>query len=371
MSAGLNRNRLPRPRRRRLIEFGLLCLLATTVALVGWHYLLSRTSSKPASTKSKLAWAPPPCGIGGFPCHDITLTNTGTHQTPSLDPDVDYRIHLPTSGPLVGGITILSGHNVQIIGGEIDMTYPCSNDASDCMGIYIAKHSAGAMFVEGVWIHNPSTIPSTCPTRATSTSQPCSTGDGIDVNTANTGSINVNTITLENIRIDGISGCSGYGDHADVFQPYQAPDDTIQIDRTTGLTNCQGFTVEPNLAYSAWHTFPSSITIENVNLVDTNNPYTGFRNRYLWWLTGGSNGCGSGPIALSYVYTSEADGTMTTNSAWPDTDRPAVCMSKWSGSTLSFPNTRVTGSITEGTPSGGDFVPLGAVGINYTSPGYR
>ena len=91
---------------------------------------------------------------------DLYLSNTGSHQTPSLDNNTDYRIHLPTDGPLVGGITIAGGRNVVIIGGQIDLTYPCSNDGSDCMGIYIAKNSPGAVFVEGVWIHNP------CPYRA-------------------------------------------------------------------------------------------------------------------------------------------------------------------------------------------------------------
>ena len=77
----------------------------------------------------------------------------------------------------------------EIIGGEIDLTYPCSNDASDCIGIYIAKSSPGAVFVEGVWIHNPHRIGRTCAGGASRTLQACD-------------------------------------DHADVFQPYQAPDDT-------------------------------------------------------------------------------------------------------------------------------------------------
>ena len=193
---------------------------------------------------------------------------------PMLNNNTDYRIYLPTNGPLVGGITIAGGRRVEIIGGEIDLTYPCSNDGSECMGIYIAKNSPGAVFVEGVWIHNTHRIGPTCPGGASRLSQTCSTGDGIDVNTADDGVINVNTITLENIRVDGISGCSGYADHADVFQPYQAPDDTIRIDGMTGVTNCQGFTLDPDLAYSKWHTFPSSITVKNTNIDVTSNPYS-------------------------------------------------------------------------------------------------
>src|SRR5690242_10678405 len=170
---------------------------------------LPGASHRSLPSPGKLTWAPPQCGDAEHRCRDLYLTNTGTHQTPSLDNSTDYRIHLPTSGPLVGGITITGGRRVQIIGGQIDLTYPCSSDGSDCMGIYIAKSSPGAVFVEGVWIHNASRIGRSCPDGASSTSQTCSTGDGIDVNTTNDGTINVNTITLENIRVDGISGCSG------------------------------------------------------------------------------------------------------------------------------------------------------------------
>jgi hypothetical protein len=219
---------------------------AISVVLAGCSWLAGMQPGAvlgvPPSSQ-KLTWAPPQCGGGDHPCVDLYLRNTGSHQTPSLANDTDYRIHLPANGPLVGGITITGGHNVQIIGGEIDLAYPCSNDADHCMGIYIAKSSPGAVFVENVWIHNPARIGRTCPGGASSLSQTCSTGDGIDVNTANNGTININTITLENIRVDGISGCSGYGDHSDVFQPYQAPGDTIRIDRMTGVTNCQGLTL--------------------------------------------------------------------------------------------------------------------------------
>jgi len=212
-------------------------------------------------------------------------------------------------------------------------------------------------------------MPAHCPTAATSTSQPCSTGDAIDVNTANYLGVNPITITLENIRADGIAGGSGFSDHSDILQPYQAPLDTIRIDRFTGTSNDQGFTINPDLALK---NFGDVVTydIRDTNLVDIHNPYTGFRNRYLWWLIDAST-CHSGQIALSNVYTSEADGTLRLDSAWPDTNQPAACMSKWSGSALSFHGIPVTGSITEGVPPGGDFVPVGVAGIHYRSPGYQ
>lgn len=322
--------------------------------------------SRPAPPGPRLTWAPPQCGDAQHRCADLTLRNTGAHQTPSLNDNTDYRIHLPANGPLVGGLTITGGHSVQIIGGQIDLTYPCSNDASDCMGIYIAKDSPGAVFVEGVWIHNAAHIGRTCPGGASSTSQTCSSGDGIDVNTADNGAIHVNTITLENIRIDGISGCSGYGDHADVFQPYQAPDDTIRIDRLTGTTNCQGLTIDPDLAYSIWHTFPSSITVQNANIDVTVNPYGENAYGYGWWLTRGT-GCESGQLLLANDYSSKPQSSAVTNTVWP---YPA-CGARYSGGAVSWPGTHIKGSIRIGVPPGGDFVPLGSVGVGYRSPGYQ
>lgn len=318
-----------------------------------------------------LPWAPPECGDSGHGCQDLYLANTGAHQTLYLNDDTDYRIQLPTAGPLVGGITITGGRNVQLIGGEIDLTYPCSNDASDCTGIYIAKSSPGAVFVEGVWIHNPTNIGRTCPGGASSTSQTCSTGHGIDVNTADNGVINVNTITLENVRIDGISGCSGYDDHADVFQPYQAPDDTIRVDRLTGVTNCQGMQLDPDLAYSKWHTFPRSITVDNTNIDAAYNPYKHEANGYTWWLTWRFT-CTAGPLGLTSDYFSGPPTKPTAASVWPD-PRNHDCGAQNSNGVVSWKDLNVQGDgvLRNGAPPGGDFVPVGTAGLNYHSPGYQ
>jgi hypothetical protein len=286
-----------------------------------------------------------------------------------LDYSTDYRIYLPRSGPLVGGITIAGGRRVTIIGGEIDLTYPCSSDASECMGIYIAKKSPGVVFVEGVWIHNAARVGRTCPGGVSRMSQTCSTGDGIGVNTTKDGTINANTITLENIRIDGISGCSGYDDHSDVFQPYQAPDDTIQIDGMTGVTNCQGLILDPDLAYSSWHTFPSSITVKNTNLDVTSNPYSRKTHWLAWWLTYGTS-CKSGPVYLSNDYASGPRTNPTAASVWPDPGSHR-CGARYSRGAVSWTGTRIKGSIRIGAPPGGDFVPAGTAGLGYLSPGYR
>jgi hypothetical protein len=317
----------------------------------------------------KLTWAAPRCGDARHLCATLYLQNTGSHQMPMLNNNTDYRIYLPTNGPLVGGITIAGGRRVEIIGGEIDLAYPCSSDGSHCIGLYIAKDSPGEVFVEGVWIHNAHRIGSTCPGGASRRLQTCSTGDGIDINTANDGVINVNTITLEDIRVDGVSGCSGYADHADVFQSYQAPDDTIRIDGMTGVTNCQGFTLDPDLAYSKWHALPSSITVKNANVDVTSNPYSSTGEGAAWWLTYGLS-CVSGPISLSNVYSSQPRTDSTPPPIYPNLGNHK-CGVRYSGGVVSWTDARINGSIRTGAPPAGDFIPLGAAGLGYLSPGYQ
>src|SRR5215470_7906971 len=104
-----------------------------------------------ASPSQPLTWSPPTCGDSTHSCVDLYLNNTGSHQNPSLNANTDYRLHLPTSGPLVGGLTISGGRNVQMIGGEIRMSYPCSDASSACHGINISRGSAsGEVYIEGV-----------------------------------------------------------------------------------------------------------------------------------------------------------------------------------------------------------------------------
>jgi hypothetical protein len=312
---------------------------------------------------ARLTWAPPPCGDASHGCTDLRLRNTGRHQTPQLAASDDYRIHLPSRGPLVGGLTITGGRNVQIVGGEINLTTPCDDRSSACRGILISRDSPGEVYIEGVLIRNPA------PGRAGHTS------DGIAVD--DIPAPNATDITVQNVRIEGIDGCDPIGDpaaHADVFQPWAAPDAVIRFDRVTGTTDCQGLQVDPDIAWSRDRRTATSQRFRNVNIDVEANPHIGSANRYAAWFTFGERSCVAPPTVLENVYVREPDGTLRTNSIWPDTDRPARCASVWTPATgrLSFPKlSRIEGEITAGLPPGGDFVPAGGnVGTGYRSPGY-
>jgi hypothetical protein len=83
----------------------------------------------------------------------------------------------------------------------------------------------------------------------------------------------------------------------------------------TEVTNCQGLQLDPDLAYSKSHQFPSSITVENTNVDVSCNPYRKEANGYTWWLTYGLT-CISGPIALSNDYFSGPPADLAAASVW-------------------------------------------------------
>jgi hypothetical protein len=316
------------------------------------------------SSNGTLTWRPPACGDSTHACADVYLTTTGSHQNPSLNNNTDYRLHLPQTGPLVGGLTISGGHNVQIIGGEIDLTYPCSDSSSACHGINISRGSAaGQVYVEGVYIKNPD------PNYLTDKND---TGDGIDVDDYP----GVTDIVLQNVRVDGIKGCDPAvpAAHADVFQPYNAGGATYEVDHLTATTDCQGMQIDPDYAYSTYGLLPKAATIKNVNINIFANPSSGNGNRYGWWFTYDVNSCVSYPITLSNVYTKEPDGTLYDNAVWPDPANgyPSGCVGTYNGGYVSWPAlSTLSGGITTGLPPGGDFVPAGVAGIGYVSPGYQ
>jgi hypothetical protein len=325
------------------------------------HDVIVSTITSPSGP---LTWRPPSCGDATHSCVDVYLTNTGSHQNPSLNPSSDYRLHLPASGPLAGGLTISGGHNVQIIGGEIDLTYPCSDSSSSCHGINISRGSAsGQVYIEGVYIRNPD------PNYQT---DKVDTGDGIDVDDYP----GVTDIVLQNVRVEGIKGCDPAvpSAHADVFQPYNVGGATLNVDHLTGTTDCQGIQINPDYEYQTYGLLPKSGTFKNVNIDVFANPSLGNGNRYAWWFTYGTSSCVTYPITLSSVYVKEPDGTLADNAVWPDpaSSTPASCLGLYAGGSASWPTLpALNGSITTGLPPGGDYVPAGVAGTSYVSPGYQ
>jgi hypothetical protein len=313
----------------------------------------------PSISPSALSWAPPPCGDAIRTCQDVYLTNPSgcppacPHQFlfSGGSPSADYRVHLPTGGPLIGGIDIDNGHNVIVIGGEIDLATPCMTDNNVCHGINISTGSTGEVYVEGVLIKNPD------PTHSQYT------GDGIDVNSST-----LARLTLQNLRIEGIDGCDSGAfpsAHADVFQPYNAGGTAIRVDHLTGSSTFQGMQIDPDLSA------PVSGDYRNVNINMLPNTHGCGGNHYGWWLTKYPT-CNTYPMSLTNDWEQEPNGSLGLNGVWPDTDAILGCPAQYSGKVATWPNLPlVTGGVNNGLPPGGDFVPVGVAGLGYVSPGYQ
>ncbi len=330
---------------------GFLLLIAMFIALLLAIYIKQQQLGSIVS--SKLTWAPPPCGDATHACATYQIIENGQgHQFLDLDTSKDWIVKLPSNRPQRGGIDIDGGHNVIIIGGEIDLTTPCTTDDNVCHGINISRNqnATGEVYIEGVLIKNPDETHSRY------------TGDGIDVNTDAT-----SNITLQNIRVEGIDGCGYNGNpaHADVFQPYGAKNADINVDHLTGTSDLQGMQIDPD------RSTPHSGTYKNVNIIILSNSHPGCMSsaQYGWWL---ANACKTYPMTLSNDYEQEPNKSLAYNAVWPDTDATFGCPAQYTNGIASWPGlSNIHGSIINGLPPGGDFVPVGVAGINYASPGYQ
>jgi hypothetical protein len=149
------------------------------------------------------------------------------------------------------------------------------------------------------------------------------------------------------------------GNHADVFQPWGGVRE-FRIDRLTGSTNYQGLHIFENLGPIGGG------TIRNTNIASSEvGPVD--KGGYFVWMD-----CKDGfPLTMDDVYVDGRGDRSLGQSVWPpagDSDCPAQI----AGGRATWPGNRMfTGSILEGRPTSGDFVPLGSVGVNYVSPGYH
>jgi hypothetical protein len=286
----------------------------------------------------------------------INISDTGAHQYLSMSGANDYRVKLPST-PVRGGLTFYGGHNVIMIGGEIDLPTPCTTDSQECHGVNISRANTdtGTIHIEGVLFHNPD------PTHSKYT------GDGVDVNTAQG-----TDVQLENVRVDGIDGCEtgAYPSaHADVFQPYGGVHD-IRVDGLTGTSDYQGMEIKQGDNGSVIH----SAVFRRVNMDGLANPHGCTGSQYLWWLTSTAGGfnCSVYPTTLDRVYNNPSGSfSLNQGTVWPATSPTFGCPVNVQNSVATWPGlSNVTGAITQGLPNGGDFVPASSVGIGYVSPGY-
>jgi hypothetical protein len=266
----------------------------------------------------------------------ITVQLDSGYTRTTLSPTRDYIVVLPDTVK-TGGTWIIGGHNVVIVGGSIAIAADAATGTSQRTGIYI-KDATGTVHVEGVTID------------ATGGAQV----DGIAIAAPQA------TVQLENLRVVGLHGGMN-SFHADVVQPWGGVGD-LRIDHLTGVSDYQGLTLQQDLGSIG------SAELSHVDLTAT-APATIDGGGHMLWLTSGSSSCTAFPISFDDVHVQSRVGRTMPNSVWPQKNTPTAC--RESGATFgSWPDLPFTGGVQSGPPSDGSFVPEGAAGLGYTSPGY-
>jgi hypothetical protein len=287
----------------------------------------------PSPSLEPLTWAPP---LLVNP-KTIELGQGFTHT--SLSPSRDYIIKMPPTKK-VGATWLDGGHNIVLIGGAETIptgTTPGVRNDAQRTAIYI-KGATGTVHIEGLEIDG-------------------SGGgefDGVDIAAPQA------TVQLENLRIVGVRGRYD-AFHADVVQPWGGVGD-LRIDRLTGTSNYQGLTLQQDLGAIG------SAELTNVDLTATTEaPVDG--GGHMLWLTKGVSSCTGYPITLSGVFVQPRPGLTLGTSVWPASNSQLSCDE--SGNTLaSWSALPVTGTVQQGIPPSGSFVPYGTAGLEYRTPGY-
>jgi hypothetical protein len=257
---------------------------------------------------AKLAWRPPALR------HPLSVDVTLRNRVINLDPRRDYMVRMPRN-PVRGAVSIIGGHNVVLIGGEVRIPPQGPHPSIDSRRGLLLKDQTGTVHVEGLLIDG----------RGLS--------EGIDLDQRRGA-----TVQIENVRVIGIHALDerNFSDnHPDIIQTWAGPA-RLRVDRLTGSTDYQGFFLNPR--QFGPKRAPRLFDFRHVNIEGLPTAH------YLLWQDT------SFPMHLSDVWISPARGRSGDHSLWPS-PRP------WHG-------------VQFGQPGGGPFVPAGSVGTRYRSPGY-
>ncbi|SEL63650.1 hypothetical protein SAMN04515665_1167 [Blastococcus sp. DSM 46786] len=294
----------------------------------------STTTAPPARATTPstgaLSWAPP-AGWQNYPVTRITSTNSVTTVSGKGG---DVLVQLPADRP-AAPIIIANCRNAVVMGGQINVLPTARIGNDDQRAVYVHK-CTGTVHIEGVLING---------------NVAGSQADGIAVNAPEA------TVQIQNVRMDALRGTYSVN-HADVFQPWGGVRE-YRIDRLTGTTNYQGIQVRQDLGAIGKGTIRNAnVGSSEVNPIERGGQFIRID-------------CNTYPLALENVYLDPRSGRDMGYSVWPQTDDRS-CPAKISNGVVSWPSIgNLSGTLSQGKPASGDFVPAGSVGIGYVSPGYR
>ena len=289
-------------------------------------------SDPPAACTQPLSWAPPALD------DPITVHVPDTGGVMTLDPDRDYRLVMP-DGPVVNPLAINGGRNVVIIGGEIAIAWQGDDARTEARRrAFFIRNATGVVHVEGVLMHGEDI------------------GEGIQISAPKA------IVQIQNVRIWGIHARDAvdFSDgHPDLIQTWGNVG-ALRVDRLTGSSNYQGIFLKAD--FNGQHG-PVDLRCVNVHGDPT--------SRYLFWM---SRAGGAYPeVRLDDVFVDHAASRTMATAVWPDARHhahPATIRLVDDRYEALWDSLPVTGHVSAGSPPNGDFVPAGAAGVGYASPGY-
>lgn len=249
---------------------------------------------------------------------NVVWLNDGPTYT-RLEPGADYIVMLP-DGPKLGPTILEGGRNVVVPGGHIVME---GEQAEDQRAIYI-KDATGTVQIRDVFIEGRDGV----------------AFDAIAISAPDA------VVELFDIRVEGVSGTySGF--HGDIVQPFGGVRELF-VNGLTGRSNYQGFYL------SETNGIIGSVTLRNVNLTYDDNPEN--ETTYLLWL----DDCAPYPVVLDNVFIEPRPGQRIGSQAvQPNDTQDHRCQARQEGDEVWWPDMpEVDGVVIEGTPPGGDFVPI-------------
>lgn len=309
------------------------------VATLWWQQVLGEVttavSAPPPVSGAKLSWAPPAL------TNPITLTVGTGGGTFNLTAGQDYLIRIPQTVSALGGVRLVGGRNIVLIGGHITIPYAgTAPTINDRRALYLAGQT-GTVHIEGLLIDNTGGDLS----------------EGIQINAPDA------TIQLQNLRITGVHARDQIGftdNHPDIIQAWGGAKE-LRIDRLSGSTDYQG------LFLKADYNTMGRADLRNINLWGEPANLA----RYLTWQGPDTV---TFPLTYTNVWVAPAPGRTLGKTVWPDStftnlDKRAIVSAD--GQSVTWPTaSQITGTVRQGTPTTGDYVPNGTAGTTYTSPGY-
>lgn len=294
------------------------CIAIVVVAAFVWQSAASQPGSEQVTaeptmsgvpTDQRLSWAPPTLD------KPTTITLNDTDGAIDLDPGRDYIIKLPLRPLKVpGGLRIVGGHNVVMIGGEIEV--PTADEASDPKlrrALYL-KDQTGTIHVEGVHLSG------------------ADLSEGIDLDQRAGG-----TVQLQNILIDTVKGTRA-ANHADLIQSWAGPTN-LRIDGLQGSTTYQGFFLLPG---QFGDIVPTSFDIRRVVITSA-----------------GADG------TAGYLLWTQKDAT------WLSTRDILLVDSRTDITRLTMPENTWVDGVSLAPDATTAVLPAGEAGVGYRSPGYQ